>query len=159
MGDTEIVMRSPSARYPYDRETALAVGGQLKKAGLNIKVRPEEWGVFFADLKRGKMSPVYLMGQGNVWIDPYPQLEAFHSTKGFLSTWSDPTLDALLESSKTAEGEGRAKVFGQALQRLHDQAGAVPLFAQVFICGVNDRLKWKPRIDEVIWASEMGLTQ
>ena len=159
LGDAELVMRSPSGRYPYDRDTALAIGGQLKKAGLNIKVRPEEWGTFFAELKRGKMSPVYLMGQGNVWIDPYPQLEAFFYSKGFLSTWSDPTFDALLESSNLVEGEARVKVFGQALERLHDTAAGVPLFAQVFICGVNDRLKWKPRIDEVIWAMEMTLAQ
>jgi peptide/nickel transport system substrate-binding protein len=159
LGDAELVMRSPSGRYPYDRDTALAIGGQLKKAGLNIKIRPEEWGTFFAELKRGKMSPVYLMGQGNVWIDPYPQLEAFFYSKGFLSTWSDPTFDALLESSNLVEGEARVKIFGQALQRLHDTAAGVPLFAQVFICGVNDRLKWKPRIDEVIWAMEMTLTQ
>jgi peptide/nickel transport system substrate-binding protein len=159
VGDAEIVMRSSSGRYPYDRDTALAIGGQLKKAGLNVKVRPEEWGTFFADLKSRKMSPVYLMGQGNVWIDPYPQLEAFFYSKGFLSTWSDPTFDALLESSNLAEGEARVKIFGQALQRLHDTAAGVPLFAQVFICGVNDRLKWKPRIDEVIWAMDMTLTQ
>jgi peptide/nickel transport system substrate-binding protein len=42
LGEAEIVMRSPSARYPYDRETAFAVGGQLKRAGLNIRVRPGE---------------------------------------------------------------------------------------------------------------------
>jgi peptide/nickel transport system substrate-binding protein len=159
LGNTEILMRSPSARYPYDRETALAVGGQLKRAGLNIKVRPEEWGAFFADLKKGNMSAVYLMGQGNVWLDPYPQLEAFHHSKGFLSTWLDPEFDALLEASNTAEGDARTKIFGQALQRLHDQAGAVPLFAQVFIYGVKERLKWKPRIDNIIWALEMELTE
>jgi peptide/nickel transport system substrate-binding protein len=159
LGDAEIVMRSPSGRYPYDRDTALAVAGQLKKVGLNVKVRPEEWGVFFADLKRGKMSPVYLMGQGNVWIDPYPQLEAFFHSKGFLSTWSDPTFDALLESSSAAEGEARVKIFGQALQRLHETVAGVPLFAQVFSCGVNDRLRWKPRIDEVVWALDMAVTK
>jgi ABC-type transport system substrate-binding protein len=35
----EIVMRTSSGRYPNDRETALAIGAQLQKAGLNIKVR------------------------------------------------------------------------------------------------------------------------
>ncbi len=159
LGGTEIVMRSPSGRYPHDRETALAVGGQLRKVGLNIKVRPDEWGAFFGDLKKGNMSALYLMGQGNVWLDPYPQLEAFHHSKGFISTWADPEFDALLEASNTAEGDARAKIFGQTLQRLHDQVGAVPLFAQVFIYGVNERVKWKPRVDNVIWALEMELTE
>jgi len=97
------------------------------------------------------------MGQGNVWFDPYPQIEAFHYSKGFLSTWRDPEIDALLDASHKAEGAERAKVFGQALQKLHDTAAAVPLFAQVYIFGVNNRLKWSPRPDEQIWAAEMEL--
>lgn len=63
LGNQEILLRTPSARYPSDRETALAVGAQLQKVGLNVKVRPDEWGRFFEDLKSHKVSPVYLMGR------------------------------------------------------------------------------------------------
>ena len=157
LGNAEIVMRTSSGRYPFDRETALAIGAQLTKVGLNVKVRPDEWNSFFNDLKAKNMSAVFLMGQGNVWFDPYPQIEAFHYSKGFLSTWRDPEIDALLDASHKAEGAERAKVFGQALQKLHDTAAAVPLFAQVYIFGVNNRVKWSPRPDEQIWAAEMEL--
>lgn len=155
LGKGEIVMRSSAGRYPFDRETALAIGAQLAKVGLNVKVRPEEWNSFFNDLKAKTMSAVFLMGQGNVWFDPYPQIEAFHYSKGFLSTWRDPEVDALLDASHKAEGAERAKVFGRALQKLHDTAAVVSLFAQVNIFGVNNRLTWSPRPDELIWAPEM----
>ncbi len=158
LGNTEIVLRTSAGRYPFDRETALAIGAQLVKVGLNVKVRPEEWNSFFNDLKAKTMSAVFLMGQGNVWFDPYPQIEAFHYSKGFLSTWRDPEVDALLDASNRAEGAERVKVFGKALQKLHDTAAVVPLFAQVNIFGVNNRLKWSPRPDEQIFAPEMELT-
>jgi peptide/nickel transport system substrate-binding protein len=155
LGDKEIVMRTSNARYPYDRETALAVAAQLAKVGLNVKVRPDEWGKFFDDLKNRDMSALYLMGQGNVWTDPYPQLEAFHHSKGFLSTWRDPAIDALLDKSNEATGADRERIFGDALKRIHDTAAAVPLYGQLLLYGVRDRVQWKARPDELIWAPEM----
>ncbi len=157
LGDQEIVMRSPSGRYPFDRETALAVGAQLAKAGLNVKVRPEEWGKFFDDLKNHNMSALYIMGQGNVWMDPYPQIEAFQHSDGFISTWRDPELDALMEESNVVTGDARAQVFGKTLQRIHDTVAAIPLFGQLFLYGVRDRVQWTARPDELIWTPEMAV--
>jgi peptide/nickel transport system substrate-binding protein len=152
----EIIMRTPAGRYPNDRETALAIGAQLQKAGLNIKVRPEEWGTFFEDLKNHKMSPLYLSGQGNVWLDPYPQVEAFHTAKGVLSAWSDPKIEELLAKSNEVPVEQRSAVFEQILQRLNETAAAVPLYAQQILYGVRDSVEWKPRPDEQVLAFEMG---
>ena len=95
----EIVMRTSSGRYPNDRETALAIGAPAPEGGPQHQGAPEEWGTFFEDLKNHKMSALYLSGQGNVWLDPYPQIEAFHTTKGLLSAWSDPKIDELLAKS------------------------------------------------------------
>lgn len=151
----EIVMRTSAGRYPNDRETALAIGAQLQKAGLNVKVRPEEWGTFFEGLKNHKMSPVYLSGQGNVWLDPYPQIEAFHSSKGILSAWSDPKIDELLAKSNEVPADQRPALFGQMLERLNETAAAVPLYAQQNLYGVRSGVDWKPRPDEQVLASEM----
>jgi peptide/nickel transport system substrate-binding protein len=151
----EIVMRTSAGRYPNDRETALAIGAQLQKAGLNVKVRPEEWGTFFEDLKNHKMSALYLSGQGNVWLDPYPQIEAFHTTKGLLSAWSDPKIDELLANSNDVPFEQRPALFGQMLERLNETTAAVPLYAQQILYGVRIGVDWKPRPDEQVLAFEM----
>ena len=156
LGNQEILLRTPSARYPSDRETALAVGAQLQKVGLNIKVRPDEWGRFFEDLKSHKVSPVYLMGQGNIWFDPYPQIEAFQKSDGFLSTWKDTEVDKLLLHSNEVPLDQRPEVFGRILERLKDTAAVVPLYAQLILYGVRNDVTWKARSDEQVLASEMS---
>jgi len=156
LGNQEILLRTPSARYPNDRETALAIGAQLQKVGLNIKVRPDEWGRFFDDLKSHKVSPVYLMGQGNIWFDPYPQVEAFQKSDGFLSTWKDPQVDSLLLHSNEVPLDKRPEVFGQILERLKATAAVVPLYAQLTLFGVRNGVTWKARSDEQVLASEMS---
>jgi peptide/nickel transport system substrate-binding protein len=151
----EIVMRTSSGRYPNDRETALAIGAQLQKAGFNIKVRPEEWGTFFEDLKNHKMSALYLSGQGNIWLDPYPQIEAFHTSKGLLSAWSDPQIDQMLAKSNEVPLDQRQAAFTEILERLNETTAAVPLYAQQILYGVRAGVEWKPRSDEQILAFEM----
>jgi peptide/nickel transport system substrate-binding protein len=158
LGNQEILLRTPSARYPSDRETALAVGAQLQKVGLNVKVRPDEWGRFFEDLKSHKVSPVYLMGQGNIWFDPYPQIEAFQKSDGFLSTWKDPEVDALLLHSNEVPLAQRPEVFGRILERMNATVAAVPLYAQLILYGVRNDVTWKARSDEQVLASEMSKT-
>jgi peptide/nickel transport system substrate-binding protein len=151
----ETVMRTSSGRYPNDRETALAIGAQLQRAGLNVKVRPEEWGTFFEDLKNHRMSALYLSGQGNIWLDPYPQIEAFHTSKGLLSAWSDPRIDEMLAKTNEVPVEQRPALFGQILERLNETTAAVPLYAQQLLYGVRGGVEWKPRPDEQILAFEM----
>lgn len=155
LGDTEILMRTPSGRYPNDRETAIAVGAQLKEAGLNVTVRPDEWGRFFEDVKARNMSAVYLTGQGNIWLDPYPQIEAFHKSDGFLSTWTDPEIDELLARSNEVTGTEREQVFTKALERLSSTFAAVPLYAHQVIYGVRNGVDWQPRSDEQVLAFEI----
>lgn len=156
LGDTEIVLRSPSGRYPNDRETAVAVGAQLKSAGLNVTVRTDEWGRFFEDVRGRNMSAVYLTGQGNIWLDPYPQIEAFHKSDGFLSTWTDPEIDALLARSNEVTGVEREAVLTEALERLSSTVAAVPLYAHQVLYGVRDGIDWEPRSDEQVLVFEIG---
>ncbi len=106
LGHQEILMRTPAGGFPNDREVALAIGAQLDRIGLKVRVRPDEYGRFFEDLKSHKVSPLYYNGQGNIWLDPYPQLEAFHKSDGFLSTWKDPKLDKILGTLFRGDGGG-----------------------------------------------------
>jgi peptide/nickel transport system substrate-binding protein len=152
----EVELSGGSGRYPLDREVALAVGGQLRRAGLNVKVRPEEYGTFLADVKRRAVAPVFIQPHGNVWFDPMPQLIAFFDSSGFISAWREPELDRMIARADASLGGEREAVVGEIMTHLRDEAAAVPLFAYQFIYGAAPGLRWRPRPDDVILATEMS---
>jgi len=152
----EILMRA-STSDPDHQDIVLAIASQLADVGITVKISMEEWGSWFADLKNHDQSALYLNSQGNVWIDPYPQLDAFYHSQGFISCYRNTEVDALLAASNEVLGEARAAIFGQILKILEDDAAGVPLFARVFTYGVSNRLSWSPRSDDVIRVMEMSL--
>lgn len=152
----EILMRADTGS-PDNQDIVLAIAAQLADVGITIKLNMEEWGSWFADLKNHDQSALYLNSQGNVWIDPYPQLDAFYHSQGFISCYRNPDVDALLAASNEVLGEDRAEIFGQILEILEEEAAGVPLFARVFTYGVSDRIQWSPRSDDVVRVMEMSL--
>lgn len=152
----EIELGGAVGRYPLDRETALVVGAQLRRIGLNVKVRTVEYGTFANDIKTNRIGPVFIQPHGNVWLDPLPQIIAFMYSKGHWSGWRDPELDAMIDKANTADGDERVAYVGDLIKKLREDAIAVPLFAHQVIYGAVPALKWKPRADDLIIAEEIG---
>jgi peptide/nickel transport system substrate-binding protein len=152
----EIQLDGAAGRYPLDRETALAVGAQLRRVGLNVKVRTAEYGSFASDIKTNRVGPVFIQPHGNVWLDPLPQIIAFCYSKGHWSGWKDPELDAMIDKANTTDGDERVKLVGGLIKKLRDDAICVPLFAHQVIYGAVPAVKWKPRADDLVIAEEIG---
>jgi peptide/nickel transport system substrate-binding protein len=151
----EIELGGAVGRYPLDRETALAVGAQLRRIGLNVKVRTVEYGTFADDIKSNRIGPVFIQPHGNVWLDPLPQIIAFMYSKGHWSGWRDPGLDAMIDKANNADGPERVALVGDLIRKLKDEAIAVPLFAHQVIYGAAPGLQWNPRSDDLIIAEEI----
>lgn len=152
----EVEVSGGSGHFPLDREIALAVGAQLRRAGLAVKVRPMEYGTFLADVKKRAVAPVFIQPHGNVWLDPMPQVIAFFASDGYISGWRDPALDALIARAGATLGAEREAVVGKIAAKLYDDVAAVPLFAYQFIYAAAPWLKWQPRPDDVIAARDIG---
>ncbi len=97
MVGTEMELAGAVGRYPLDRECALAIGGQLRRVGLNVKVRTYEYGTFANDIKTQKVAPIFTSRHCNVWLDPLPQIIAFFYSRGHWSPWREPALDELID--------------------------------------------------------------
>jgi peptide/nickel transport system substrate-binding protein len=152
----EIELAGAAGRYPLDRECALAIGGQLRRVGLNVKVRTTEYGSFAEDIKTNRVAPVFIQPHGNVWLDPLPQTIAFFQSQGHWSGWRDPELDAMINAADQADGEARLEAVGGLIRKLRDDAIAVPLYADQAIYAAVPGLKWRPRSDDLIVAEEIG---
>lgn len=152
----EIEVAGAVGRYPLDRETALAVGAQLRRVGLNVKVRTSEYGAFAEDIKSNRVSPIFIQPHGNVWLDPLPQIIAFMYSKGHWSGWREPELDVMIDKANNADGPERVALVGDLIKKLRDDAIAVPLFAHQVIYGAAPGLTWQPRSDDLIIAEEIA---
>jgi peptide/nickel transport system substrate-binding protein len=156
LGSQEIELAGAAGRYPLDRECALVIGAQLRRVGLNIKVRTTEYGTFAGDIKSNKVAPIFIQPHGNVWLDPLPQIIAFFDSRGHWSGWKDPALDALIDTTNAADGEARVKLVGDIIRKLHDDAAAVPLYANQVVYAAVPELNWTPRADDLIVEGEMS---
>ena len=152
----EVELAGAVGRYPLDRECALAIGGQLRKVGLNVKVRTYEYGTFAEDIKKNKVAPIFIQPHGNVWLDPLPQIIAFLYSRGHWSGWRDPVLDGMIDRANRADGEQRVGLVGDLIRKLHDDAIAIPLYANRIIYAAVPGLQWKPRTDDLIVAGEIS---
>src|SRR5204863_4872867 len=114
----EIELAGAVGRYPLDRETALAVGAQLRRVGLNVRVRTMEYGIFADDIRANRVAPIFIQPHGNVWLDPLPQIIAFMYSKGHWSGWRDPALDAMIDKANLADGEERVVYVGDLIKKL-----------------------------------------
>ena len=154
--DQEIELSGAAGRVTLDRELALLIGAQLRRVGLNVKVRTQEYGSFTSDIKTNRTGPIFIMPHGNIWMDPLPQIFAFMYSSGFLSGWRDPDLDAMYDKANTADGDERTKLVGGLIGKMHDDVIAVPLFAHQALYGAAPALKWRPRADTLIIAEEIS---
>jgi hypothetical protein len=99
---------------------------------------------------------VFIQPHGNVWLDPLPQIIAFFDSRGHWSGWRDPALDAMIARADNVEGDARLARVGDLIRKLHDDAIAVPLYADEVIYAAVPELKWSPRADDLIVASEIA---
>lgn len=152
----EIELAGAVGRYPLDRECALAVGGELRKVGLNVKVRTYEYGSFAEDIQKNRVAPIFIQPHGNIWMDPLPQIIAFFYSRGHWSGWRDPVMDSMIDRANTTDGEERLGLVGDLIRKLHDDAIAVPLYALRIIYAAAPGLQWKPRPDDLIIAEEIS---
>jgi peptide/nickel transport system substrate-binding protein len=156
-------MHAIQGRYPKDKEIAEALAGELGKVGIKANLRFYEWGNLFQIGDAGKIeNGLIFWSWGNPWHDAdgtyYP---LFRSGTRYTKNWtgySNEQLDALLEQGRTVLDEGKRKEIYSRVQRLmQDDAPALFMHAVEDIYGVNTRLEWRPRSDEMVRHYEMSL--
>ena len=152
----EVQVGGPSGRFPLDREIVSAVAAQLRRVGLDAKARVTEFGTYVSDITSGRAASVFLQIQGNAWFDPMPQIEAFYRTGGLGSPWKDPSIDALLDRTYNVPEDQRTAAIGDVLTRIHDDTLSVPLMGYAEQDATTDRIKWQPRVDQLMLAFEMS---
>jgi len=149
-------MGSPSGRYPMDKEVSEAIAAQLNENGFDVNLTFEEWGSYATNTLQGNQSyDVWLIGWGSSTFDAGSTLDFWLNSALVTSYYDNPevnqVLDNLLnESKKTMDDTERAQLYEEVIQVVHDEAAFVPLYQQVNLYGMSDRINWDPRADEIV---------
>ncbi len=153
-----LTLYAPQGRYNGDKEVALAVAGQLQAAGVRVDVRPEEWVSYYRQALGRSLSPMFMLGWGNITYDADNTLGSTLTSDATTSTYANPALDRLVDQARYELDAGKRKaLYAKAMRIVHDDAPWLFLFQYEDLYATSKRLQWQPRPDEAIYCTEMRL--
>ena len=129
----------------------------LGQVGIRARLVTPEWSKIWPDIQAGR-SPFYLLGRGSV-DDPGEYLEQYFKT-GVTPriSFSDAQVDADLQAAaREFDPPKRVALLQKAMSRIMEQAGMVFLFQYEDTYGVSNRLEYRARGDEYVFAWDMKL--
>jgi len=155
----DLVVNGPQGRYVRDKEVLEALGGQLSKAGIRTTVRTFEFVNYLNNMAYvHKAGPVWLIGWGTAAMDAEPVYVPLFRSGKLLSNYGNPEFDRMIDEAQAIMDEPKRLQQYQRINRLMvDDMPFVPLYQQVDLYGVNKRLDWRARSDEVIRAYDMAV--
>ncbi|MBC8462210.1 MAG: ABC transporter substrate-binding protein [Deltaproteobacteria bacterium] len=163
----EITLSGPNDRYVQDEKIAEAVVKYLAKVGIKAKLDVKPKSIFFPQVARGELE-FYLIG----WFDGtfdmgrtyFKLIHTRDKEKGFGglngTNFSDPTIDALLESTASIVDQKVRKKVLQDLNKIAmvDKIAWIPLHYQQDIYAIQKGkgIKFQPRPDRWIVFKEIS---
>jgi len=163
----EITLSGPNDRYVQDEKIAEAVVKYLAKVGIKAKLDVKPKSIFFPQVARGELE-FYLIG----WFDGtfdmgrtfFKLIHTRDKEKGFGglngTNFSDPTIDALLESTASIVDQKARKKVLQDLNKIAmvDKIAWIPLHYQQDIYAIQKGkgIKFQPRPDRWIVFKEIS---
>ncbi|HZG87444.1 ABC transporter substrate-binding protein [Paenibacillus sp.] len=160
--DLEITFGSSAGTSIYsNNEMAQMITGMLEAVGIKVKLELHE-GTSYADVRNsGKNKELLLVGWNNLMFDASLAMEHFHSTynpKGF--GYSNPRVDELMEKALVnMNPEERAEQYKEIQRIVAEELPYIYNYRHTDMYGVNDRLDYTPRVDQMFYAEEIKLKQ
>jgi len=115
------------------RRMAAAVAAMWREhLGVQTRQVNEEWKVFVANRRQGRITQIVRGGWIADWRDAANFLQLFESDSPLnYSFWHDAEFDRLMAEARSASGDDRFSLLRQAEQRVLDQQVIIPLYYYV----------------------------
>lgn len=145
---------TPSGRWIKDREVAEAIVGYLQDVGLDAQIEVLEWSVYNSRLAADGLGELYLWGMGS-YTDASHLLN-LGLLQRFNPHWSDEEFLRLSEEVGLAPTEeDRLEILRRAQEIITGDRARIGIAYPQAIYGVNDRVSFAGRFDEMIPAEEV----
>lgn len=152
----KLTLTYPSNSYLLADKVALVVKDQLAAVGVTLTVRPEPFASWLANMYEGKIADIAYLTYAWPTLDGIDLLRNF-GPGGAQSFWTNREFGAALEQGQsTVDPAKHAMAISRATAIMHDEAPFVFLLPQPLTYACNKSIKWKPRPDDWVRASEMS---
>jgi len=143
---------TPHGRYFRDKETSLAVAGQLKKVGVELEVEVIDWGQYLKLLRlgmdQGNKTEAYMLGWESVTGEANYLMNVVFSSKNQAPKgwntmfYSNPRVDELTDlSGQTIDDEKRKAQFKEFQEIVIKEAPWIPLYVYEQLSAFRSDLK------------------
>ncbi len=114
---------SIQTNFPFLRDPAEPIQAQLAEAGIDIELRPDEFGTFFTQLREGDFQIALFGNSGLADPDDYFFPTLHTGSGGNFPRYSDATVDRLIDEGRTTiDQDARAAIYAELQAYLVEQA-------------------------------------
>ena len=118
---------------------AEAITNDLKRVGIQLRLRPLERAAFFSQLKEKKLSHVIQIGSG-AFGNAATRIDAFVAAAGIYTYGTYPDIEGLIQEQSSGAGGKRDAVLQKIQELMHDKAMVAPIWELAFLNGVGPRV-------------------
>ncbi|MBT1180188.1 ABC transporter substrate-binding protein [Bifidobacterium vespertilionis] len=135
---TPYTIKVQVANSPSQLQLMQAVQAQAKEGGFDIQIEPAESTTVLSHLSSGDYEIVQLGWSGS--FDPDQNVSPFLKSNGSMNFngYSNKDVDPLLQQAmSTSDVSERAKLYGQAAEKIHDDDPIIYLYRLRYLTGVS----------------------
>jgi peptide/nickel transport system substrate-binding protein len=153
----DFVLHAPNNYFPYDKEVTGAVAGYLRKVGINASLKTYGLGAYMTMIYRHNAHPAYILEAEDPTLNAGNSLFLLLRSGQIYSNFSNPGLDILLDEVNTTMNKiKRRKIYSDVAKLINEEVPWAFAYQPIDIHGVNKRVKWKPRLDELLFVFDMS---
>jgi peptide/nickel transport system substrate-binding protein len=144
---------TPVGRWINDLQLAQVVKSQLEAIGVTFKepLQTFEWGVYREKLLAYDVPALFMQASGGEFEAAGEAADFTIESPSDFYRWDNPEYERLWDELKgELDMDRRHEIALEMQEIIHDDAPIIFLYNQLDTYGVNDRLNWSPRIDELI---------
>ncbi|WP_322619364.1 ABC transporter substrate-binding protein [Bacillus fonticola] len=155
----ELTLSSPQGRYLKDSESAELIAAYLEAVGITVNLEFLEWSSFTERYASKSFNELFLIGYGNSMFDAALALERLQKEPAEGETdYDNPAVEELLQAAESnMNEEERVQQYIEAQALIAEDRPQIYLYQLDAAYGVNDRVTYEPRLDEMIMVDDITL--
>ncbi len=145
-------------------EVAEAIGAMLAEVGIRTEILPvalqvmRDMYIGNPDPAGGNVEPLFMFNYGAPTPDATSPLRALIGSGGIETFMFDPEFDELIDKyASEMDVEARNAVAYRIQEKLYNELPLIPLYLQLDVYGVNERLEWTARKDEYVLGKDITI--